>query len=85
MSLGSCHKRYDVITIYLYNRNQEIEAAVARAVAPYVRDNHGLIGEMVGPGVAIAEETTEKYGKSVGQHEADIILHNLRRMRGENR
>lgn len=85
MDSYECTRRFDPITIYTRARNPELERMIADYVASEVRDNHGLIGEMVGPGVAIAEETSKKYGRSVGEHEADIMFDKLRRMRGENR
>lgn len=59
--------RHDPVTIYLSARNREIEQKIVRAVAPYVRSNEGLLGEILGYGVDISPETTQKYGMSVGQ------------------
>ena len=76
-----CNRRFDPITIYTRARNPELERMIAEYVAGEVRGNSGLIGEMVGRGVAVAPETSKKYGKSVGSHEADIILNKLQEWR----
>ena len=59
--------RHDPVTIYLSARNRDIEQNIVRAVAPYARSNEGLLGEILGYGVDISPETTQKYGMSVGQ------------------
>ncbi len=70
--------RHDPVTIYLSARNRGIEQKIVRAVAPYVRSNEGLLGEILGYGVDISPETTQKYGMSVGQH-ASMQIYNVLR------
>lgn len=59
--------RHDPVTVYLYNRNREVEQNIVKAVAPYARSNEGLLGQVLGKGVDINEETSCKYGMSVGR------------------
>ncbi len=60
--------RHDPITIYLSARNPELEREIANAMAPFARSNEGLIGEILGHGVAISPETSNSpNGISVGQ------------------
>lgn len=62
-------KRHDPITIYMNARNIELEQKIVNAVQPFVRSNDGLIGEMLGRGVSISPETSDR-GVSVGQQVA---------------
>lgn len=66
-------KRFDPITIYMYERDAALEQRIYDVIRPYVRSNEGLIGEEVGPGMVIAPETTTLIGKSVGQKAAGDI------------
>ncbi|MDE6250420.1 MAG: hypothetical protein K2M34_02165 [Alphaproteobacteria bacterium] len=59
--------RHDPVTIYMYDRNSDIEQQIVAAVAPYVRSNEGLLGQVLGPGVDINTETSSYGGVSVGQ------------------
>lgn len=59
--------RHDPVTIYLYDRDPATEQAIVSAVAPYVRSNEGLLGQILGPGVDINAETSNGGGLSVGQ------------------
>lgn len=59
--------RHDPVTIYMYDRNSDIEQQIVAAVAPYVRSNEGLLGQVLGPGVDINTETSAYGGVSVGQ------------------
>ena len=76
--------RHDPVTIYLSARNRDIEQKIVRAVAPYVRSNEGLLGEILGYGVDISPETTQKYGMSVGEHASMQIYNALRNISARN-
>ncbi len=72
--------RFDTISMYTRARDPELEAAIARAVAPFVRSNDGLMGDMLGKGVSIIRDTSTT-DKSVGQVAADKILHHMVNLR----
>ena len=76
--------RHDPVTIYLSARNRDIEQKIVRAVAPYARSNEGLLGEILGYGVDISPETTQKYGMSVGEHASMQIYNALRNINARN-
>ena len=76
--------RHDPVTIYLSARNRDIEQKIVRAVAPYARSNQGLLGEILGYGVDISPETTQKYGMSVGEHASMQIYNALRNISARN-
>lgn len=59
--------RHDPVTIYMYDRDAATEQQIVAAVAPYVRSNEGLLGQILGPGVDINTETSNNGGLSVGK------------------
>jgi len=72
--------RHDPVTIYTNARNPSLEKQITQAVAPYVRSNDGMIGESLGYGVCINEETSSQ-GISVGQkisYEIAKMIHEYR-------
>lgn len=65
--------RHDPVTIYMYDRDAATEQQIVAAVAPYVRSNEGLLGQILGPGVDINTETSNNGGLSVGETAAANI------------
>ena len=59
--------RHDPVTIYMHDRDAATEQQIVAAVAPYVRSNEGLLGQILGPGVDINIETANNGGLSVGK------------------
>jgi len=64
---GEILRRHDPVTIYMYARNPQLEQKIVKAIAPFVRSNDGLIGEILGDGACINVETSRNDGPSVGE------------------
>ena len=75
--------RYDPVTIYTHSRNPELEKQIMQAVAPYVRSNEGMIGESLGYGGCINEETSSR-GVSVGENISQNIFRMIHEYRSKN-
>ncbi|MCQ2562765.1 MAG: hypothetical protein MJ158_04095 [Alphaproteobacteria bacterium] len=73
--------RHDPVTIYMYSRDDNTEQEIVKRVAPFVRENDGLIGYLLGTGVDINEEMPAGSDKSVGQDFAQKVYALKERLR----